>query len=194
MGRVTAWGCRRPCDTPSIGHVNANLTISEIVTIVLVILVVFGPHRLPEMARKAGEMLAKVRQAASTVRDEFSREMEEIKEVAAPLTDLDAELKKAKADIQQSMPRMDDIPGAADVQRVINPVPDIAEEPSHSAPEVDPATVQALTDEAAAAEAAAAEARARAEAAAAALAADGGHPDPPADGEGGDLDEVGGAA
>ncbi len=80
---------------------NANLTLSEIITIALVVLIVFGPQRLPEMARKAGEIIGKLRQAAASVRDEFTAEYEEL---AKPITDLDAELKAVKADLERAVP------------------------------------------------------------------------------------------
>ena len=83
---------------------NANLTLSEIITIALVILIVFGPQRLPEMARKAGEIIGKLRTAAASIRDEFSAEYEEI---AKPLTDLDAEIKAVKSDLKDSLPQLD---------------------------------------------------------------------------------------
>ncbi len=76
---------------------NTNLTISEIVTIAVVILIVFGPQRLPEMARRAGEMLAKVRVAANTLRGELTQEYEQ---VAKPLKDIEAELKATKAELK----------------------------------------------------------------------------------------------
>ena len=82
---------------------NANLTLSEILTIAVVILIVFGPQRLPEMARKAGEIVAKLRDAAGTLRTEFSREFED---VAQPLKDIEADLKAAKEDLKGAVPDM----------------------------------------------------------------------------------------
>lgn len=85
---------------------NANLTLSEIITIALVILIVFGPQRLPEMARKAGEIIAKLRTAASSIKDEFTAEYEEL---AKPLSDLDAEIKAVKTDLTDSVPKLDSL-------------------------------------------------------------------------------------
>lgn len=76
---------------------NTNLTISEIVTIAVVILIVFGPHRLPEMARRAGEMLGKLRTAANSLKSELTQEYGDL---AAPLKDIGAELEAAKADLR----------------------------------------------------------------------------------------------
>ncbi len=51
-----------------------SFTFSEILTIILVILIVFGPNRLPELARKTGEWVARARRAAVTMREEFVTE------------------------------------------------------------------------------------------------------------------------
>lgn len=86
-----------------------NFTISEIITIVLVILIVFGPHRLPELARKAGELVSKGRALANDLRGEFE---DEIRDVTEPLKEVSDELKGARRDMQSSMKSITD-----DVQR-----------------------------------------------------------------------------
>jgi sec-independent protein translocase protein TatB len=47
----------------------------ELVAVLVVALVVFGPERLPEMARKAGRMLNELRRMASDVKAEFSESL-----------------------------------------------------------------------------------------------------------------------
>jgi len=54
-----------------------SLSFSEIVVIVLVILIVFGPNRLPDLARKAGEFMNKVRNASSSMTDALGVDYEE---------------------------------------------------------------------------------------------------------------------
>lgn len=76
-----------------------NFTLSEIIWIMLVILIVFGPHRLPELARKAGALAAKARQAAQTVRDELTTEYGD---TIAPLRDVGDELKAARRELRDS--------------------------------------------------------------------------------------------
>jgi Tat protein translocase TatB subunit len=93
-------------DGSTIPPVNANLTISEILTIAVVILIVFGPQRLPEMARKAGEMITKFRKMASSLRTEFTSEYGDL---AKPLSDIERDLRAAKDDIKASLPQMDQI-------------------------------------------------------------------------------------
>ncbi len=52
-----------------------SLSFGEIITILLVILIVFGPDRLPELARKTGQVVAKIREASSIVTKQIEREM-----------------------------------------------------------------------------------------------------------------------
>ena len=70
-----------------------NFTLSEILTIVLVILIVFGPKRLPDLARRAGQWVTKARQAALAMRAEF---MTEYKDAVQPLVDVRDELKSTQ--------------------------------------------------------------------------------------------------
>jgi Tat protein translocase TatB subunit len=86
--------------------VNANLTLSEILTISVIILIVFGPHRLPELARKVGSAVAKLRQAAGNLREELTASTEEF---TKPLADIDRDLRAAKADLKAAIPKLDDV-------------------------------------------------------------------------------------
>ncbi len=52
-----------------------SFSFGEIITILFVILIVFGPDRLPELARKTGQMVAKIREASSIVTSQIEREM-----------------------------------------------------------------------------------------------------------------------
>ena len=60
-----------------------NVGIGEIAVIVLVCLVVFGPERLPEMARQAGRWLAMARLAAQRSLDELKQQAD-LKDVDLP--------------------------------------------------------------------------------------------------------------
>lgn len=82
-----------------------NFTLSEILTIMLVILVVFGPERLPEMARKAGELVRKARSTVADLRREFDGEWQD---VAQPLKDVRDEIKGVQAEVQSSMASLSD--------------------------------------------------------------------------------------
>jgi Tat protein translocase TatB subunit len=51
-----------------------SVSPAEIVTIAVVALVVFGPQRLPEIARRAGRVLRDLRNAAAEFRGAIERE------------------------------------------------------------------------------------------------------------------------
>ncbi len=53
-----------------------NVGIGEIIVIVIVCLVVFGPERVPEMARQAGRLLGKLRLATQGALDQLKEEAE----------------------------------------------------------------------------------------------------------------------
>ena len=53
-----------------------NVGIGEVFVIVLVCLVVFGPERLPEMARQAGRLLGKLRLTTQNALDQLKDEAE----------------------------------------------------------------------------------------------------------------------
>ena len=82
-----------------------NFTLSEILTIALVILIVFGPQRLPEMAQKAGELVRKGRSMVTDLRNEFEGEW---KEVSEPLKDLNQEVRGIKDDVGTSLASLTD--------------------------------------------------------------------------------------
>lgn len=82
-----------------------NFTLSEIATIALVILIVFGPHRLPEMARKTGNLIRKVRTMATDLRQEFEGEFQD---VTQPLKDVSNELKGVQQDMGGTLTSLSD--------------------------------------------------------------------------------------
>ncbi len=65
-----------------------SLGAGEILVIVLVALIVFGPDRLPEITRKAGELLSKARTMSRSFTDELDAEYGDI---ASPIKDLKGE-------------------------------------------------------------------------------------------------------
>ena len=73
-----------------------SFTFSEMATIAVIVLIVFGPKRLPELARRAGSMLARFREATREIRDELTGEYAE---VVAPLKDLRDELKETRTEL-----------------------------------------------------------------------------------------------
>jgi len=77
-----------------------NFTISEILTIMLVILIVFGPNRLPEMAQKAGQLVRRARTIVNDLKQEFDGEWQE---VSKPLQDVREEVMGVKSEVDSSM-------------------------------------------------------------------------------------------
>ena len=59
--------------------------LPELAVIMLVAVLVFGPDRLPDLARQAGQMLRKARQFAESARDE----LREGGDVGKPIVDSD---------------------------------------------------------------------------------------------------------
>jgi TatA/E family protein of Tat protein translocase len=77
-----------------------SLSFSEIVVIVLVILIVFGPNRLPDLARKAGELMNKVRNASSSMTDALGVDYEETVE---PFLSAKRDLDSIKEDLTKTV-------------------------------------------------------------------------------------------
>jgi sec-independent protein translocase protein TatB len=73
-----------------------SVGLGEIVIIAAIVLIIFGPDRLPEIARKGAELIRKSRAATSeltsTLRDEYG-------DVIAPLNEVREELKSVRRDL-----------------------------------------------------------------------------------------------
>lgn len=76
-----------------------NVGIGEMVVIAIIALLVFGPERLPEVARQAARVFGQLRQASDDIRRVLAEQAEPIKEpleqarreiesVSQPITDL----------------------------------------------------------------------------------------------------------
>ena len=66
------------------------LSIPHMIVVFIVVLVVFGPNKLPELARGFGKLMAEFRKASGDFKSAFEQEMREIERQAAV-----AERKKA---------------------------------------------------------------------------------------------------
>ncbi len=84
-----------------------TISFTELVTILLIALVVFGPQRLPEMARRAGRWMAEVRRTVQELRRGIDREVQELnaplREVKKELDDVAADIEKTKGELRQSV-------------------------------------------------------------------------------------------
>jgi sec-independent protein translocase protein TatB len=75
----------------------------EIIIILLVALIVLGPKRLPELARKLGEWTAELRAAARDIRRGLEDEVADLKKVADDLKAPLEELKKSSDEIRKDI-------------------------------------------------------------------------------------------
>lgn len=76
-----------------------NPSFGEMLMLAILALVVFGPERLPEVARNAGKMVAKFRREANSTLDEFRRSAD-----LRDLRDLRNELREMTADLKPRSP------------------------------------------------------------------------------------------
>jgi sec-independent protein translocase protein TatB len=82
------------------------LSIPHMIVVFLVVLVVFGPQKLPELARSLGKLMAEFRKASGDFRSAFEDEMRDLERQArvAELRKQAAEAAAAVNDIGKSQP------------------------------------------------------------------------------------------
>jgi TatA/E family protein of Tat protein translocase len=83
-----------------------NISGGELLIIVIVVYLVFGPKKIPELARMLGKGLNELRRATQDIRDEISREANKIKEdVDIDINDpLNFDKSKSKAEGKKEKP------------------------------------------------------------------------------------------
>lgn len=74
-----------------------SISFTELLTILLIALVVFGPQRLPELARKAGEWAREIKKTAAEFRRSLDQEVGDLKK---PFTEVKADLDRARDDLK----------------------------------------------------------------------------------------------
>ncbi|MFL6622645.1 MAG: Sec-independent protein translocase protein TatB [Sulfurifustis sp.] len=126
-----------------------DVGFSELVVVALVALIVLGPKRLPEVARTAGQWVARFRRFVADVKSDFDRELEH--------ADLQ-ELRKLKQELDDTRRLMEETSSKLVQQAQIEPTPpSAAVNPlgTTSAPPAEPAAPTAAPAPAAAASTAA---------------------------------------
>lgn len=74
-----------------------DLGMQELIVIFIVALLVFGPQRLPELARSLGKGMAEIRKSLRGLKEEIDSEMEEIeKPVKEELKDITKDIPSAR--------------------------------------------------------------------------------------------------
>ena len=71
------------------------LSIPHMIVVFIVVLVVFGPQKLPELARTLGKLMAEFRKASTDFKGAFEEEMRDLERQARL-----AELRKKTADAE----------------------------------------------------------------------------------------------
>jgi len=84
------------------------LSVPHLIILFIVVLVVFGPHKLPELARSLGKLMAEFRKASTDFRYAFEEEMRNIERQAR-----ETEFKKAQAAAAASTPALPATQGTA---------------------------------------------------------------------------------
>ena len=74
-----------------------SISFTELITILLIALVVFGPERLPELARKAGKWAREIRRTASEFRRGLDQEVGDLKQ---PFTEIKTDLDQARGELK----------------------------------------------------------------------------------------------
>lgn len=73
-----------------------NLGFTEILVIFLVVVILFGPKKIPEIARELGQGIRKIRGATEDIKQEIMKEMED-----NPISEIQKEIDKVKQQIEE---------------------------------------------------------------------------------------------
>jgi len=73
-----------------------SVGFGELALIAIVVLLVFGPDRLPELARKAGQMMTKAREATRSFTDALDSEFDE---TTSPIRTMQSEYQATKDEL-----------------------------------------------------------------------------------------------
>lgn len=71
-----------------------NLAFSEILFIFLLVVILFGPKKIPQIGRELGQGIRKIRNAADDIKQEIMKETED-----NPVSEIHKEIKRVKEEI-----------------------------------------------------------------------------------------------
>ena len=93
-----------------------SLGLPELLMIFAVILIVFGPRRIPEIGRTLGKALAEFRKATDDLKGTIEREvrLEELKKIAPAVTAPFEVVSRSEPEVLQPSPPPADAPPASD--------------------------------------------------------------------------------
>jgi sec-independent protein translocase protein TatB len=107
---------------------------SEIIIIILVALVVLGPRRLPEIARKLGRWSVELRQAARDLRSGLEAEVGDLRELKR---DFEAPLEEVRREFRDVNRQMDETAEEARRLRWVGPEPQSGPTPDDALSDLD---------------------------------------------------------
>ena len=87
-----------------------SISFTEILVIAVVALIVFGPKRLPELARRAGGLVAKAKEASSAVTDALGQDLSD---VAEPLKGIKDDVTGIKKDLTKAVTSIGELDDAS---------------------------------------------------------------------------------
>lgn len=105
-----------------------DISGGEFLVIILGIFLVFGPKKMPEMARKIGRAMNELKKATSDITKEFS---DETGVIAREISTARESVRREAESLRKSLPDMDNI-----LPKDINLIPD--KKPSEIKPEIKP--------------------------------------------------------
>lgn len=114
-----------------------SVGFGELLLIGIVALIVFGPHRLPEIARKAGQLMAQARRATREFTDALDAEYEG---ASSPLRELQSEYESTKRQLTDSVSKLTDMTGKAPVDSPDSEATDESAGDGEFASDTDPKT------------------------------------------------------
>ena len=85
-----------------------NISGGELVLIVIVIYLIFGPKKIPELARMVGKGINELRPATDDIKNEFNREVNKVKQdihVEDPFVKKEAEPAKKTSEKRDPAPK-----------------------------------------------------------------------------------------
>jgi len=106
----------------------------EIIIILLVALVVLGPQRLPEVARKIGRWSAELRQAARELRRGLEKEVAELRELKQDLQQPLDELRRGLDEVTRDV---DEVAGEVRRLKWVGPEPKSGPTPADALADLD---------------------------------------------------------
>jgi sec-independent protein translocase protein TatB len=98
------------------------LSIPHMIVVFVVVLVVFGPNKLPELARGFGKLMAEFRKASTDFRSAFEEEMRDLERQAREVERKKTALAATAAAQAASQPATLATPSGAETQAGVNPL------------------------------------------------------------------------